>query len=455
MAFSGLAVPSEAEQIIGADELFFSTTDRNGLIRSGNSVFVRVSGFSLDELTGAPHNIVRHPDMPAGVFRLVWERLLAGRPAGAYIRNLAKDGSGYWVFATMTPCAEGFLSVRVAPRSDLFGAVEKVYRQVAEAEAEAAGRDGTDRREVARVGMERLEHALRELGFGSHDEFLSTALTAEVATRGRLASSTYARPGAQGPIAEVLAGAGELETLLTGLVKRLEGYRTLSERLVRSSAQVLEVARRLDHAVATAQTASAMVAETAPVLHNVARVMAEPARTAVNALERLVPRLAALRSDVADLRFRVALSALHNDMVAAFAAEVVDGAAPPASLREVPLLCDAVQESVLETAATAQRVNQALHDVVSEVTEAGELLERFRLFLGQWRILVMRHRAEDALGDLVDSIDDEFAAGWDSMDMLRGLGWEFKNAAVPLGVETLAAHVARIRAAATASRDAS
>ncbi|GAA3165932.1 hypothetical protein GCM10010466_65920 [Planomonospora alba] len=454
MAFSGLAAPSEAEQVIGTDELFFSTTDRHGLIRSGNSVFVRISGFSVEELVGAPHNIVRHPDMPAGVFRLVWDRLLSGRPAGAYVQNLAKDGSRYWVFATMTPSEDGFLSVRMAPRADLLGAVKQVYRQVAAAEAEAAERDGLNRREVAQVGMERLEHALRELGFGSHDEFLTEALTTEVAARGRLASATYARPWAQGPIAEVLAGAGALETLLADTVRRLEGYRAFSDRLARSSAQVLGVARRLDRMVAAAQTASTLAAGTAPVLHNVSRVMATSARTAVTALELLVPGLAALRSDLADLRFRIALSALHNDMVAAFAAEVVDDVAPPASLQEVPLLCDAVQESVAEMAATAQRVNRALHEIVAGLAEAGERLEEFRRLLGQWRILVMRHGAEDALGDLVDSIDDEFAASWDGMHMLRALSREFESSAVPLGVEAPAAQIGRIRAAATASRDA-
>ncbi|MEV0595757.1 PAS domain-containing protein [Nonomuraea cavernae] len=117
---------------------------------AGNSVFVKTSGFSLDELVGAPHRIVRHPGMPAGVFMALWERLLAGRPAGAYMQNLAKDGSHYWVFATMTPSAGGFLSVRMAPRAELLERVKDVYERVAEVESEAAERPGTKRREVPR-----------------------------------------------------------------------------------------------------------------------------------------------------------------------------------------------------------------------------------------------------------------------------------------------------------------
>ncbi|GAA2896178.1 hypothetical protein GCM10010517_61120 [Streptosporangium fragile] len=452
MSLSELTVPGGTEQVIGPDELFFSTTDRRGLIRSGNSVFVRTSRFSLDELTGAPHNIVRHPDMPAGVFRLMWDRLLAGRPAGAYVQNLAKDGSHYWVFATMTPLAEGFLSVRMAPRTELFGAVKRMYRYAADAERAAAERDGANRRDAALAGMRQLEHLLGEMGFDSHDDFLTEALATEVAARDRLASAAYVRPRAQGPIAEVLTGAGALETLLADLVERLESYRVLSDRLVRSSTRVLDVARRLDRAVAAAQAASERVADTAPVLRNVARVMATPTRTAVAALERLVPRLAALRSDVTDLRFRIALASLHNDMVAAFAAEVVDGVAPPTSLSEVPPLCDAVHENVLEMSAKAQQVNGALREVVAGVAEAGERLAEFSRFLGQWRILVLRHRAQDALGDLVRPIDEEFAASWDGMEMLRALGREFESSAVPFDVGALAAQVTRIRVGAAESR---
>ncbi|MEV7013006.1 histidine kinase [Streptosporangium sp. NPDC051022] len=449
MSLGELTVSDGVEQVIGAEELFFSTTDRHGLIRSGNSVFVRTSRFSVDELTGAPHNIVRHPDMPAGVFRLMWDRLLTGRPAGAYVQNLAKDGSRYWVFATMTPLAGGFLSVRMAPRTRLFETVKQVYRHTADIEREAAEYSRMNRREIALAGMEQLEQLLGELGYGSHDDFLTEALSAEVAARGRLASSTYARPWARGPIAEVLTGAGTLETLLADLVTRLESYRVFSDRLVRSSTQVLDVARRLDRAVTAAQTASAMVADSAPVLCNVARVMATPTRTAVEALERLAPRLAALRSDITDLRFRIALASLHNDMVAAFAAEVVDGVAPPTSLSEVPLLCDAVHENVLEMSARAQQVNQALHEVVAGVAEAGERLAQFRRFLGQWRILVLRYRAGGTLGDLVQPIDEEFSASWDGMDMLRALGEEFETSVVPFDVAALTAQVTRIRAEAT------
>lgn len=445
MSSSGVIALSGLEQAIGAEELFFSTTDRRGVIRSGNSVFVRVSGFSLTELIGSPHNIVRHPDMPAGVFRLLWSRLLAGRPAGAYVKNLTKNGDHYWVFATITPSGDGFLSVRIAPRARLFEKIKHVYADVLEAERDATERGGASRREAAAVGMERLERELGELGFDSYDDFLTEALTTEVAARGRSVLTRYTRPGATGPIGEVLAGAEKLKVTLADLVQQLEGYRRFGDRLMQAATDVLLVARRLNHAVATAQNASATVARSVPVLHNVARAMADPTRTAVAALERLEPRLTALRADVMDLRFRIALASVHTDMVAVFAAEVVDGHAPHASLEEVPLLCDVMRESALEMSARAQQVYRTLREVASEVTAASEGLEEFRRFLGQWRLLVLRHRAEDALSTPLASIDDEFTASWDGIAMLNALAREFGASAVPFDLAALEAQLAAIR----------
>ena len=442
-------VPTGVERLVGPDELFYSTTDRRGLIRTGNSVFLRVSQYSLDELVGSPHNVVRHPEMPAGAYRLMWDRLRAGRATGGYLRNLARDGSQYWVFATLLPLGEGFLSVRMAPRSPLFEPVKQLYAQVTAAEQEAA-RNGVSRREAAGIGAERIEELLALVGFSSYDDFLFEALPAEVAARGRLVAVAYSRPEAQGPISGLLAAAGDLEGLLGGLSGQLDGYQMLCDRLVQSSSSVLDVALRLDPAVTAAQYASRTVTDTVPVLLNVANVMALPMHTAVTALERMAPRLGRLRTDVADLRFQVALASLHNDMIAAFAAELVDGGLPASSLHQVPLLCDAVQEGVIEMSRTAQVVNQQLREVSALVTEALLRLDEFRKFLGQWRILVLRHRAGGVLGDLLRPIDDELAASQDGMELLRSLGAQVAALAVQVDDAALDAQVARTRTATSA-----
>ncbi len=81
------------------DELFFSITDQASTILSGNEVFVRISGYKKEELLGQFHNIIRHPDMPRVVFKMLWDHLKRDKPVVAYVKNKTKDGGYYWVLA--------------------------------------------------------------------------------------------------------------------------------------------------------------------------------------------------------------------------------------------------------------------------------------------------------------------------------------------------------------------
>lgn len=448
MAVAAAVQPTGAERIVLPDELFFSTTDRRGVIRSANAVFSRISRYPIEELVGSPHNLVRHPDMPAGAFRIMWDRLLAGLPVAAYVENLAKDGSTYWVFATVTPVGDGFVSVRAAPCSPLFRAARKLCGAVREEERELSRRDGLGRAEVADAGALGLELRLADLGFASYDEFMLEALPAEVAARADLARARFARPGATGAAAEVLSGAADLDRHLGDLVGRLAAYRALANALGEAAAGVLRIARALSRSALTAQTASASVAEQAPVLRNVATVMVTPMTQAVTALETLAPRLEALREDVAGLRQRIALAQLHVDMVAAFASEVVDGAAPTVALPDVPLLCDALRDGVQDVATASSQVNTDLLAVGRQVEVASGLVDDFRRFLGQWRILVLRHRLGVQLRDHIGPIDDQLGAAWDQLGHLRDLGARCREAVVPVDIDALDGSLAGIRRAA-------
>jgi len=120
-----------------------SRTDSEGNILFYNKTFAKISGYSREELFHAPHNIVRHPDMPKAVFYLIWQRLLTGIPIKTVIKNANKEGEAYWVTLTITPqrdihhklisfTAQGFLSdpnvVRmVAPLYAMVLADEKRY----------------------------------------------------------------------------------------------------------------------------------------------------------------------------------------------------------------------------------------------------------------------------------------------------------------------------------------
>lgn len=197
------------------EEIFFSTTDRAGVIRSGNEVFRRVAAFdSIDDMIGKPHNIIRHPDMPRSVFKLFWDYLEAGKPVAAYVKNMAQDGAYYWVVALAVPLKDGYLSVRFKPSSDFFPLVRDLYTELLTIEKEHGSR-GKVRNDGMTAAGERLLAALKDLGFEDYDEFMQTAMATEMGSR-----------------AEKIAGIAEDDCDLEGLLgARLEHCRGLDQRL--------------------------------------------------------------------------------------------------------------------------------------------------------------------------------------------------------------------------------
>ncbi len=129
------------------DDFLVSKTDLKGRITYGNRIFIEFSGYDERELLGAQHNIVRHPDMPRGVFKYLWDTLQNGHECFAYVKNMSKDGGFYWVFANVTPSfdaqgqMDGYFSVRRKPRPQAVEPVTQLYTQMLEAERRAGPKD--------------------------------------------------------------------------------------------------------------------------------------------------------------------------------------------------------------------------------------------------------------------------------------------------------------------------
>ncbi|MBC6963256.1 MAG: PAS domain-containing protein, partial [Nitrosomonas sp.] len=118
-------------------EFLVSMTTPKGVITYINEPFIRMSGFTEQELVGQAHNIIRHPDMPPEAFADFWNTLKRGRPWSGMVKNRSKDGSCYWVYANVTPIREhgkvtGHMSVRSKPSRDQIQAAETLYRQMRE-----------------------------------------------------------------------------------------------------------------------------------------------------------------------------------------------------------------------------------------------------------------------------------------------------------------------------------
>jgi len=91
------------ETLVPENVFIYSRTDPKGRITEANQAFADLSGYSVEEMLGKPHNMIRHPDMPKEAFADLWKSLKAGRPWQGVVKNLRKDGGFYWVFATISP----------------------------------------------------------------------------------------------------------------------------------------------------------------------------------------------------------------------------------------------------------------------------------------------------------------------------------------------------------------
>ncbi|MCH9813091.1 MAG: PAS domain-containing protein [Epsilonproteobacteria bacterium] len=133
-------MPIDIEIVLEPKKYIISSTDLQGLITEVNDYFVEVSGYSREELIGKPHSIIRHPDMPKIVFKLMWERLKSGKDILALVKNLAKDGRFYWIFTTFEPLKDdngdvvGYTAHRKAAPKHTVETVAEIYRSVLEVE---------------------------------------------------------------------------------------------------------------------------------------------------------------------------------------------------------------------------------------------------------------------------------------------------------------------------------
>ena len=160
------------ERFFDADEVIVSKTDLQGRITYANRVFQRVAGYTEEELMGAPHSIVRHPDMPRCVFKLLWDTLAAKQEIFAYVVNKAKNGDHYWVFAHVTPSNDvngqliGYHSSRRVPDRAAIDKVVPLYRTLRDIENKNA-----DRKQGMNDAFAAVVALLTEKGIG-YDEFV-------------------------------------------------------------------------------------------------------------------------------------------------------------------------------------------------------------------------------------------------------------------------------------------
>ncbi|GER07628.1 transcriptional regulator [Iodidimonas muriae] len=161
-----------SERILAQDEIIVSKTDTKGRILYANRTFLSIADYEERELLDKPHNIIRHPDMPRTIFKVLWDHIRDGKEVFSYIKNSAKNGDYYWVFAHVTPTfgeagrVVGYHSNRRAPERAAITDMTRLYRELCTVEAAQGGR-----KEGLAAGEGLLNDKLKAAGM-TLDEFV-------------------------------------------------------------------------------------------------------------------------------------------------------------------------------------------------------------------------------------------------------------------------------------------
>ena len=156
------------EHMVEESAFLVSKTDLKGRITYCNEPFLKIVGAKQAEVLGKPHNIVRHPDMPRAIFKLLWEHIKDKEEIFAYVKNKSFDGGYYWVFANITASVDdrnntvGYYSVRRKPNPKAIEVIEPIYQKLLSVE-KSGGMDAS---------MKFLTDFLKEKNL-SYDEFVN------------------------------------------------------------------------------------------------------------------------------------------------------------------------------------------------------------------------------------------------------------------------------------------
>lgn len=168
-----IITPTGIERFFQEDEVIVSKTDTKGRLTYVNKVFMTISDYKETELLGQPHSLIRHPEMPRSIFKLLWESIGAGREIFAYVVNLSKNGDHYWVLAHVTPSFDkkreiiGYHSNRRVPNRDVLNAtIIPLYQQILSEE-----RRHKNAKEGINKGFDMLQEIINQKGI-NYDELV-------------------------------------------------------------------------------------------------------------------------------------------------------------------------------------------------------------------------------------------------------------------------------------------
>lgn len=374
------------ESDFGFDELFFSRTNKKGVLESGNSVFQRVSQYEWNELLGKPHKVVRHPEMPRGVFQLFWDTILKDQTIGAYVVNQSRDGGFYWVFAMVTPISEGFLSVRLKPSSSIFEIIKKKYSELLGIEK----KKNLNPKDSQSILLEMIS----DLGFVDYRQFMVEALMQELESR------------------QIQLKEPPLEML-----SLLRGTLDSGALLQKNSEEIFLAYRKSSFAPLNLEIQAARIGEVAASVAVISAQYASLAKEIQSEINKFVSAGKLVQSRVKDCQFYVCNSILQKEMYQFFEQETKE--TPIEKTHEMNILVD-LKDAQIEQAKMSlldiQKGYDEFQKVYEEVRKQAIGLEMVNLS-GKIEIAKLENTSNELMGLLeeLEVFKDDLKKGLDKI----------------------------------------
>jgi aerotaxis receptor len=430
-------VPRNHERPFGPHELFFSITDRKGVIRSGNEVFVRISGHPHERLIGTAHNIIRHPDMPRAVFKLLWDTIDKGQPFAGYVKNMAADGGYYWVMALIVPIADGYLSVRFKPTTPYFKVARDLYAKMLATE-QAAGTDGDAWRHGMRAAGEQLMAALRDAGFASYEHFMHVVLSAELVSHRQAMLGAAGDPAARAAseavsghphLDRVMAACRTVDRDLDELFSRVGGFLESIVTLESKAGFLLDLSAKLQLVSLNALISACRLERGGEGLSVVTEDLARLSRESTVAIDAVTRQLVQLTSSLRETAFRISAAKLQLEMTMFFLRELMTGHAAESGLTleaqteaDIATLLASIVSSATELEAALPRAKEPIPRLVRAQDELASELRRLSSVHVIGKIQATGVEGEAHFRELLDAILEQLEAAKDELhEMATGI----------------------------------
>lgn len=302
--------PINQESPFDIHELFFSVTNPLSVIKYGNDVFLRTAKYKSDEIFGQYHNIIRHPDMPMAAFRIMWEYLLNKQSVAVYVKNLASDGSYYWVMALMLPTEDGYLSIRLKPTSPLFEKIKSIYHDTLTFEKELSKTN--DREYTAKASKSYLIEQLAKEGFDSYDNFMKHALVLEVLNREKSITDRYSHFEFEGN--EEVEKLVAIHKILCEMVVFSDKLETMHQNLLKYSNFILHLSNTILSIAINARLQSSKLDQADQSLSVISEKMGEQTQWGEESLKHIISIIGDMYNLFGKLNFDVISSKLQVEM---------------------------------------------------------------------------------------------------------------------------------------------